>query len=125
MSFGGWRADRGAILNGDQVVVAQIAMASIRNADTMIASGNNNFSLARARPVPPSDTGKGGGNHRRWIDRASTVDIAREFTTLSCTSADIRRTPGNHYVGSIKPGHYQPDPLAADSTFRLMTPRKK
>ena len=50
-------ADGGGILagysNGDQVVVGQVAMASVRNPDTLIASGNNNFQLS-ARTATPS-----------------------------------------------------------------------
>ena len=45
-------ADGGRILaqysNGDQVVVGQLAMASIRNPDTLLAAGNNNFAAQRA-----------------------------------------------------------------------------
>ena len=80
--------DGGQILarysNGDQVVVAQLAMASIRNADTLIAAGNNDFQLS-ARTAAPSIgvPGTGGrGTIAGGSIEASTVDIAREFTNL-------------------------------------------
>jgi flagellar hook protein FlgE len=81
-------ADGGQILaqysNGDQVVVGQVALASIRNADTLIAEGNNNFQLS-ARTATPSIgvPGTGGrGTIAGGAIEASTVDIAREFTNL-------------------------------------------
>lgn len=81
-------ADGGQILaqysNGDQVVVGQVALASIRNADTLIAEGNNNFQLS-ARTATPSIglPGTGGrGTIAGGSIEASTVDIAREFTNL-------------------------------------------
>ena len=81
-------ADGGQILaqysNGDQVVVGQLALASIRNPETLIARGNNNFQLSArtANPVVgvPGTSGRGtvvGGSIE-----ASTVDIATEFTNL-------------------------------------------
>jgi flagellar hook protein FlgE len=81
-------ADGGQILaqysNGDQVVVGQVALASIRNPDTLIAEGNNNFQLS-ARTATPS-IGVPGTGGRGTISggsiEASTVDIAREFTNL-------------------------------------------
>ena len=80
--------DGGKILaqysNGDQVVVGQVAMASIRNPDTLIASGNNAFQLS-ARTANPSIgvSGTGGrGNIVGGAVEASTVDIAQEFTHL-------------------------------------------
>lgn len=81
-------ADGGQILaqysNGDQVVVAQVAMANIRNPDTLIGAGNNNFALS-ARSAAPSIglPGTGGrGNIAGGAIEGSTVDIAREFTNL-------------------------------------------
>jgi flagellar hook protein FlgE len=81
-------ADGGGILaaysNGEQVVVAQVAMASIRNADTLIAAGNNSFQLS-ARTANPSVgvPGTGGrGTIVGGVIEASTVDIAKEFTNL-------------------------------------------
>jgi flagellar hook protein FlgE len=81
-------ADGGEILagysNGDQEVVGQIALASIRNPDTLIATGDNNFQISMRSALPaigvPGTGGRGaivGGSIE-----ASTVDIAREFTNL-------------------------------------------
>lgn len=81
-------ADGGQILaqytDGTQVVVGQVALASIRNPDTLIAAGNNNFHLSALTANPsvgvPSTGGRGtivGGSIE-----ASTVDIASEFTKL-------------------------------------------
>ena len=81
-------ADGGQILaqysNGDQVVVGQLALASIRNPDTLIAAGNNNFALS-ARTATPSIGVPGTGGRGTIVGgsiEASTVDIAREFTNL-------------------------------------------
>lgn len=81
-------ADGGQILaqysNGDQVVVGQVALASIRNPDTLIAAGNNNFALS-ARTATPSIGVPGTGGRGTIVGgsiEASTVDIAREFTNL-------------------------------------------
>jgi flagellar hook protein FlgE len=70
--------------NGDQLVVGQVALASIRNPDSLIAVGNNNFELSALSAAPsigvPGTGGRGqvvGGSLE-----ASTVDIAREFTNL-------------------------------------------
>jgi flagellar hook protein FlgE len=81
-------ADGGRVLaqysNGDQVIVGQLAMASIRNADTLIASGNNSFQLS-ARTAIPSIGVPGTGGRGEIVGgsiEASTVDIAKEFTNL-------------------------------------------
>ena len=81
-------ADGGKILaqytDGSQVVVGQVALAQIRNPDTLIAAGNNNFNLSSLTANPavgvPGTGGRGtivGGSIE-----ASTVDIATEFTNL-------------------------------------------
>jgi flagellar hook protein FlgE len=81
-------ADGGGILaqysNGDQVVVGQVALANIRNADTLIATGNNSFQLS-ARTATPSVGVPGTGGRGSIVGgsvEASTVDIATEFTNL-------------------------------------------
>ena len=81
-------ADGGRVLaqysNGDQVVVGQLAMASIRNPDTLLAAGNNNFQLS-ARTATPSIGAPGTGGRGQIVGgsiEASTVDIAEEFTNL-------------------------------------------
>ncbi len=70
--------------NGDQVVVGQLALANLRNPDSLIAAGDNNFQLSARSAIPavgiPGTGGRGtivGG-----ALEASTADIAREFTNL-------------------------------------------
>lgn len=70
--------------NGTQTVVGQLAMAQVRNPDSLIAVGNNNYALSARTALPaiglPNTGGRGevlGGNVE-----ASTVDIAKEFTNL-------------------------------------------
>ena len=81
-------ADGGQILaqytDGTQVVVGQVALASIRNPSTLIATGNNDYQLSELTANPsigvPGTGGRGtivGGSVE-----ASTVDIATEFTSL-------------------------------------------
>jgi flagellar hook protein FlgE len=80
--------DGGKILaqysNGQQVSVGQLAMTSIRNPESMIAVGNNNFQLS-ARTALPAVGLPGTGGRGQIMGGAvefSTVDIAREFTNL-------------------------------------------
>lgn len=81
-------ANGGAILaqysNGQQTVVGQVAMATIRNPESLIAAGNNTFQLSARTALPaiglPNTGGRGtviGG-----AVEGSTVDIAQEFTNL-------------------------------------------
>ena len=81
-------ADGGKILaqysNGTQVVVGQMAMATIRNPSSLISVGNSNYQLSANTATPaiglPGTGGRGtvlGGSIE-----ASTVDIAKEFTNL-------------------------------------------
>jgi flagellar hook protein FlgE len=70
--------------NGQQVTVAQVALASIRNPDSLVAVGDNNFQIGPNTAAPaiglPDTAGRGkvlGG-----ALESSTVDIAREFTNL-------------------------------------------
>jgi flagellar hook protein FlgE len=81
-------ADGGRILaqysDGQQVVIGQIAMAAIRNPESLVAVGNNNYSLS-ARSATPAIGAAGTGGRGSIIGGAveySTVDIAREFTNL-------------------------------------------
>lgn len=81
-------ADGGQILaeytDGTQVVVGQLALASVRNSDTLIASGNNCYMLS-ARTANPSIGVPGTGGRGTIVGgsiEASTVDIATEFTNL-------------------------------------------
>jgi flagellar hook protein FlgE len=70
--------------NGVQSVVGQLAMASIRNPESLVAVGDSAFQLSARSALPaigiPNTGGRGqiiGG-----AVEASTVDIAREFTSL-------------------------------------------
>ena len=70
--------------DGQQVVVGQVALANVRNPESLIAAGNNNFQTSARTATPavglPNTGGRGdivGGSIE-----ASTVDIAREFTNL-------------------------------------------
>jgi flagellar hook protein FlgE len=81
-------SDGGAILaqysDGQQVQVGQVALASIRNPETLIAAGNNNFQLS-ARSASPAIGMPATGGRGSVLGGAieySTVDIAREFTNL-------------------------------------------
>ncbi|MCC6383368.1 MAG: flagellar hook protein FlgE [Dehalococcoidia bacterium] len=70
--------------NGQQLTVAQLAMASIRNPESLIASGENTYSLS-ARSALPAIGLPGTGGRGSILGGAvenSTVDIAREFTNL-------------------------------------------
>ncbi|MGE5645485.1 MAG: flagellar hook protein FlgE [Acidobacteriota bacterium] len=81
-------ADGGQILasysNGTQRVVGLLAVASIRNPQSLIAVGNNNFLASEATALPAIGSSNTGG--RGKVVGASleysTVDIAKEFTNL-------------------------------------------
>jgi flagellar hook protein FlgE len=81
-------ADGGQILaqfsNGQQTVVGQLAMATIRNPQSLIAVGNNNYQLSQRSAIPAVGLpGTGGrGTVKGGAVEASTVDIAQEFTNL-------------------------------------------
>jgi flagellar hook protein FlgE len=81
-------ADGGKIVaqysNGTQIIVGQLAVASIRNPQSLIAIGNNCFQASAKTALPsiglPNTGGRGkvlGGSLE-----SSTVDIAKEFTNL-------------------------------------------
>lgn len=70
--------------NGQQVVVGQVAMATVRNPESLIAAGNSNYQLSARSALPAiglPETG-GRGSILGGTVEASTVDIAREFTNL-------------------------------------------
>jgi flagellar hook protein FlgE len=81
-------ADGGGILaqysDGLQVVVGQVALASIRNPGSLIANGNNNFVLSSLSATPSVGApGTGGrGTIQGGSLEASNVDIAKEFTDM-------------------------------------------
>jgi len=70
--------------DGQQVVVGQMAMAQIRNPDSLVAAGNSNYEASALTALPaigvPGTGGRGtvlGGSIE-----ASNVDIAKQFTDL-------------------------------------------
>ena len=76
--------DRGQYSNGTQIAVAQLALASIPNPQSLIAIGNNSFQSSAKTSLPSvglPDTG-GRGQVLGGSLEASTVDIAKEFTNL-------------------------------------------
>jgi flagellar hook protein FlgE len=70
--------------NGQQEVVGQLAMASIRNPESLVAVGDNNFQLSARSALPAIGEPNTGsrGNILGGALESSTVDIAREFTNL-------------------------------------------
>ena len=70
--------------NGQQTVVGQLAMATIRNPDSLVAVGDNNYQLSARSALPAVGVpGTGGrGSVQGGAIEASTVDIATEFTNL-------------------------------------------
>jgi flagellar hook protein FlgE len=67
-----------------QQVVAQLAVAGVRNPESLVDVGNNNFSLGANTAAPTVGTAGTGG--RGAVDgeslEGSTVDIASEFSNL-------------------------------------------
>ena len=81
-------ADGGKVLaqysNGKQSIIGQLAMASIRNPESLIAVGNSNFQLSARTALPAVGIAATGGRGTiiGGAVEYSTVDIAREFTQL-------------------------------------------
>jgi len=81
-------ADGGKILaqysNGQQRVVGQLAIGSIRNPESLIAVGNNSFQCSARTALPAIGLPETGGRGKvlGGALEYSTVDIAREFTNL-------------------------------------------
>jgi flagellar hook protein FlgE len=81
-------ADGGQILaqysNGEQRGVGQLALAAVRNPDSLIAAGNNNFQLTARTATPAIGSPQTGGRGKVMGAslESSTVDIAQEFTNL-------------------------------------------
>ncbi|MFN7993822.1 MAG: flagellar hook protein FlgE [Bryobacteraceae bacterium] len=70
--------------NGDQKIVAQLAVASIRNPVSLVAAGNNNLA-ATAGTADPSIGASNTGGRGKIVGGAlesSNVDMATEFTHL-------------------------------------------
>ena len=70
--------------NGQQTVVGQLAMATIRNPDSLLAVGNNAYQLSAASALPAEGLpGTGGrGTVQGGSVESSTVNVATEFTNL-------------------------------------------
>lgn len=70
--------------DGTQTNVGQLAMATVRNPESLIAVGNNNYQATGLTALPAVGTpGTGGrGTVVGGAVEASTVDIATEFTNL-------------------------------------------
>lgn len=70
--------------NGQQTVVGQLAMATIRNPDSLLAVGNNAYQLSAASALPAVGLpGTGGrGTVQGGSVESSTVNVATEFTNL-------------------------------------------
>src|SRR5689334_18102182 len=86
--------DGGRILagysDGSQVTVGQVAMAAVRNPDSMVAVGNNNYQLSAKSATPAvgsPDTG-GRGSIVGGALESSNVDIATEFTNMIVLQRD-------------------------------------
>ena len=81
-------ADGGQILaqysNGQQAIVGQVAVASIRNPSSLIAAGNNNYEASSLTAMPAIGVANTGGRGQVLGGQleSSTVDIATEFTNL-------------------------------------------
>jgi flagellar hook protein FlgE len=70
--------------NGKQVTIAQVAVASIANPDSMIAVTGNNYTLGNDT-LTPSVGAAGTGNRGNIVGgslESSNVDMATEFTNL-------------------------------------------
>jgi flagellar hook protein FlgE len=70
--------------SGKQAVIAQIALASIGNPDSLVSAGNNNFKLG-TDTLTPSVGAPGTGTRGNIVGgsiEASNVDLARELTNL-------------------------------------------
>jgi flagellar hook protein FlgE len=70
--------------SGAQVAVAQLALASIGNPDSLLAVGNNNFQLG-SQTLTPSVGAPQTGTRGQILGgsiEASNVDLAKEFTNL-------------------------------------------
>jgi flagellar hook protein FlgE len=70
--------------NGQQTNIAQIALASISNPQTLLAEGDNNFQIGPGTAAPVVGTPQTGGRGQVLGGslESSTVDIATEFTDL-------------------------------------------
>lgn len=74
----------GVSSNGRTIPLAQLAMASFRNADGMLSVGDNFYSASASAGEPEIGTGQAGarGSIRSGQLERSNVDMATEFTRL-------------------------------------------
>jgi flagellar hook protein FlgE len=81
-------ADGGQLLaqysNGTQLVVGQVALASVRNPESLVSVGQNNYQASAKTALPSVGVANTGGRGQILGGslEASTVDIAHEFTDL-------------------------------------------
>jgi flagellar hook protein FlgE len=81
-------ADGGKIMatysNGEQRAVGQLALAAVRNPDSLMAAGNNAFQATSLTATPAIGVPETGGRGKVMGSslEGSTVDIAQEFTNL-------------------------------------------
>ena len=70
--------------NGNQLVIGQLALASVSNPDSLIAVGQNNYEVGANTATPVIGVPNSGtlGTVEGGSLEASTVDIATEFTDL-------------------------------------------
>jgi flagellar hook protein FlgE len=70
--------------NGNQVVIGQLALASVSNPDSLISVGENNFQVGADTATPVIGVPGTGtlGTVEGGALESSTVDIATEFTNL-------------------------------------------
>ena len=70
--------------NGQNRTVGQLAIASIRNPESLTAVGSNNFEVSALTAAPVIGTAETGGRGKVLGSslESSTVDIAKEFTNL-------------------------------------------
>ena len=70
--------------DGEQQEVGQLALATVRNPDSLIAVGDNNFQLSALSALPAVGVSGTGGRGRvlGGAVESSTVDMATEFTNL-------------------------------------------
>jgi flagellar hook protein FlgE len=70
--------------NGSQQQVARLPLVSIRNPDTLVSIGNNNYRIGPASAIPVVGEANTGGRGQILGQslEGSNVDIANEFTRL-------------------------------------------
>ena len=72
------------LTNGNQVTIAQVALASVSNPDSLIAVSDNSYTVGTGT-ITPSVGGAGTGERGNIVAgsiETSNVDLATEFTNL-------------------------------------------